>query len=183
MKKALIIVLFLLCASLLSAANATTLGCNLTQSGNYTIYTYILTSSETSDILTGIHVYAPTLPTNVFQSSTPSGWKFLVSSNSSSGGSDISWTSIDTSNYNLTYGKSLTVSIKALSSLQHIDNYKSPGFLGNWGYESLNYSGCGAFVMYSSVSVPTGNSAASVPEPCSAITLILGCIALLKKHR
>ena len=183
MKTALLIMLIVLAVSLGSAAMATTVGWSVSTSGIMNIYTYYLTSSEASDVITSFHIYAPTLPTNILPDTTPVGWRYLAEVDSETGGADISWTATNTSTYGLTYGKTLQVSMKASSSLPRLNNYSVPGYLGNWGYESANYAGWGAFTMFPAVAVPSGMTTASVPEPGSLAALALGCIGIILRKR
>lgn len=183
MKSAILILAIAVVVSLASAATATTVGWNVTTSGNYLTYTYLLTSSEASDIITSFHIYAPTLPTLVLPNTAPVGWVFSSVVDDETGWADVSWTTTNTLTYGLSYGKTLQVSMKSLYSNPRIDTYKVPGYLGNWGYESANYAGWGAFTMFPSVPVPSGTSLASVPEPGSLIALALGCLGLIFRKR
>lgn len=164
-----------------SAAPATTVGWDVTTNADHTTYTYSLTSTEFSDLITSFHVYAPMDPSLVTAWTTDNGWLFAVEPDAEIGGADIYWWADDPAAQGLAYGAGLQVSMTVPAHLSRDDNFVVPGYLGNWGYETYNFAGWGVLVSFPPVPVPVGT--APVPEPASVLALASGLTLLRLRRR
>lgn len=174
---AIIIVLAMLAAP---AAMATEAYWDVASLGGQNIYSYVFMSTEESDVLTSFHVYAPIDPSDILDWSADAGWSFSASIDSESGAADLCWHADNPASGLQSYDF-LQVSISTATSLSTDENYNLQYYLGNWGYNTLNFADQYPTVMDSIVGVPT-KRLSEVPEPASLLALIAGC-AMLKLRR
>lgn len=181
MKRKILILATVLVALAAVPAMGTTVEHLVITQGGWTTYTYTLTSDENNDFVTSFHVYAPTLASVITDHMTPSGWSFDIAPDPDSGGIDIYWYANDPLENGLMFGGKLDFGITTPDTVPIASDYVVPGFLGNWGYETYNWSGWGVLVMPWSIPVPSGE--APVPEPLGFAAVAVGCILLAPWRR
>ncbi|MCE5199200.1 MAG: PEP-CTERM sorting domain-containing protein [Armatimonadota bacterium] len=178
----LFVCLMIFSLSVVSMASLPT--CNVVYNGNTTIYRYTYTNTdESSDFVTGLHIYAPVEQSAVTEYDPMAGWMFSLQQDTS-GATDIAWC---TDGEGLASGASLVFSISVPSSLARDDNYVLEDFpVGNWGYDVQSVPGV-TWTMFGSVPVPVGSIPAAVPEPGSLLALLGGCatfaVRIIKTRR
>ncbi len=170
-----ILVLFVVIAALMAVpAVGTNVEYVVITQGGYTTYTYTLTSYENYDLITSFHVYAPTLASVITGHIAPLGWNFEIAPDPESCGIDIYWFANDPLENGLPFGGRLNFSITTPNTVPIALDYVIPGYLGNWGYETYNWSGWGVVIMPWSVPVPSAE--APVPEPLGLVAFAAGFI-------
>lgn len=177
MKRVLLALIAPMLVVLAAGASATTVTHAVATVGDTTTFTYTLTSGESSDFITSFHVYAPTDWALLSGWSITPGWEFAADLDAETGGADAYWYAVNPVQGGLAFGRVLQVVLTAPSTLRVKPDYVVPGYLGNWGFETLVWAGCGPFVMTGSVPVPEG-AAPAVPEPGSILVLAAGCAAI-----
>ena len=179
--------LFLLTAIaiiLATPAVATTVTWNVTPDGGSTVYDYILTSEETADLVTSLHIYAPTNSAAITSWNTQEGWQFVAEPDTESDGLDIYWYTDDPETYGLPSGQSLHFQYTTPSSIPTSYDYVAPDYLGNWGYETFDWAFYGVLVMSSSLPVPSGAlTQAETPEPAGIAIIISGIAGMVFRRR
>lgn len=175
---ATIIVLAMLTAP---AAMATEAWWDVVSLGGRNVYSYVFMSTEDTDVLKSFHVYASINPSDVIDWSADEGWSFSVSVDSESGAADLCWSADDPEGGLLSY-EFLQVSISTATSLSTNENYILMDYLGNWGYNTLNFANQYPTVMDSTVGVPT-RRLTETPEPASLLALASGCAMLWFRRR
>lgn len=176
--KYILSVVFILASAFPSAAAITSTQWGISTNNDITTYTYKLTSGESGDWITAFHVYAPILPGDIVDFSAPTGWLFTAEPDSEEEGlADIYWKIEDGEDFGLGYGQKLEVSFSVPSTFSTMQDYKIPGFLGNWGFESYLWEGWGVTVMFPPVPVPYTTTTAA-PEPCSLAAVGFGILFL-----
>jgi len=181
MKRKIILLTALLAALAAFPAMGTSVNHLVVTQDGWTTYIYTLTSDENNDLVTSFHVYAPTLASVITSHTTPPGWNFNIAPDPDSGGIDIYWYANDPLENGLPFGGQLNFSIVTPDTVPVVSNYVIPGFLGNWGYETYNWSGWGVLIMPWSIPVPSGE--ALVPEPMGLAVIAAGCVLLAPWRR
>ncbi len=169
-----------LAAALTCPAWATAVDYSVSTAGGYTSYLYYLTSDELGDLVTSFHVYAPTDAASILAISAEPGWLSSVDPDPE-GGVDIWWYPDTSITEGLASGDRLDVAIATSAAIPTTRDYRLPGFLGNWGYETRDWAMFGVLIMDESIPVPQG--AAVTPEPVGFMVLVAGCLALAPWRR
>jgi len=180
MFRALLIAVLVVLTLPAAQADETTVGWDYTTIGDSTIYTYILLSGSTEDIVTSFHVYAPCDYRLIQDWTADEGWGYEAIRDQETGGADLCWYCPAGVANGLDAGGMLMVSITTGSNIPTNEDYVLPGCLGNWGYEVAGWAGSVA-IMPSSVAVP--QSFVTTPEPSGLIALVSGLGAFVACRR
>jgi len=180
MKSATVVIasILALCAAIPVAASIIW---NVETVGAARIYSYTYTNTEEpSDIITGIHVYAPVDASLVSAWQADEGWQFDTAIDYS-GALDILWSTDYPDLYGIPNGGVVHVSFKTPAVVGTVYGYVLPDFqIGNWGYDTKYFGG--AWTMFGSVPVPQGVPG-SLPEPATCLAVTLGCAFLGLRRR
>lgn len=180
MFRALLIAVLVVLTLPAAQADETEVGWDYITIGDSTVYTYILMSGSTEDIVTSFHVYAPCDYRLIQDWTADEGWAFEAVLDQETGGADLSWYCPAGVANGLDAGGMLMVSITTGSNIPTNEDYVLPGCLGNWGYEVAGWAGSVA-IMPSSVAVP--QSFEPIPEPSGLIALVSGLGAVVAYRR
>jgi hypothetical protein len=180
MKLLMLFALLLALTAAVPVAGETIVGWDYITMGDSTIYTYILISGESSDIITSFHVYAPVDYGLITDWTADDGWAFEATVDEETGGSDLCWYTPEGVASGLAPGGLLMVTVSTPFTVPTNEEYELPGCFGNWGYEVSSWPGS-VTVMLGSVAVP--QSLTTVPEPASMAALAMGIVGLVARRR